>query len=221
MPRNQVEPFEVGRAQICYDVLWLEIVNVVFGANLNLLGFTSWDTAVNEICEIDTTSVARIVYFGHKIYPWNNSVIFTLGLEGVAAAMCTYKSATSEPSSGPPGHNSIPFNALHPGVVRLKLQFHSRAIDSTSAKNVLINQLKDHSGEFRLLPPEYMAMVHPLASMTTTLDVDIRTRLVAKRNEIVAKTERNRLQIESMMRQVRQDTQEVMEFDSILADLND
>lgn len=219
MPRNQIAPFEVSRAQISYDVLWLEVVNVVFSANLILLGFTSWDTARNELCEIDTTSVGRIVYFGHKIYPWNNSVMFTLGFEGIGAAMCTYKSASSEPSSGPPGHNSIPFNALHPGVLRLKLQFHSRAMDSTTVKNALINRLKDHSGEFRLLPPEYMAIVQPPAGSTNTLDVDIRTRLTAKRNEIVAKTERNRLKIESIMRQVREDTQEVMEFDSILADL--
>lgn len=220
MPRNEINPFEVSRAQISCGGLWLEVVNVVFSANLNLLGFTRWNTARNDICEVNTSSVVRIVYFGHKIYPWDRSILFTLGIEGVGASVCTYKSATSEPIIRRPGPASIPFDALYPGITRIELQFHSRAIDSTLPTTTLINKLKEHSGEFRLLSPEYITMLRPSPGLTTTLEPGIKMQLTAKLMEIVVKTERSRLQIESAMKQIGEDTQDMSEIEAILADLN-
>lgn len=218
MPRNQIGPFEVSRAQISYEGLWHEVFSVAFSANLNLLGFTRWDIDRNEIWEVDTTSVGRIVYFGHKIYPWDQSIVFTLGIEEVGAAACTCKSSTSEPITGPPGPPSVPFDSLYPGIARIELQFHERAIDSTLPKPTLINSLQDHSGEFRLLPLEHMALLQP-PPPGVPVALEIKSRLTATRSELFAKTERSRLEIESALEQISEHAQHVAEIEAILADL--
>lgn len=220
MPRSIISPFEVSRAQVSQGGLWLEAVNVVFGADLTLLGFTRSNTDSNETCEVDTRSAVELVYFGRKIYPWDNSVVFTLGVQGVGASMCTIKSATGEPSTTPSGSLNIPFDTLYPGVARIELQFLSSAVESTSTKSTVINQLKDYSVELQLLPPEYLNMLPPTRP-TDALELDIKTQLIALRGHIVAKTEQSQRELESILKQNEEDIQCVFAIDAILANLSD